>query len=214
MLDPIRVILTDDHSVVRAGFRHLLEDVGGFEVVGEADGGMECLRQYDELTPDVVVLDLVMEPMDGMETMRRLLAHDREANVLVLSYRKEPVFAERALAEGASGYLAKSIAPELLIDAIRKVAGGGRFVDPAIAQEIALRHAHPDTENPFDHLSSREFTVFLQVARGRRHSDIAAELSVSENTIATYAHRIKRKLGLANRSELVKLALTHDLLDS
>ncbi|GAB6040657.1 response regulator [Endothiovibrio diazotrophicus] len=213
MLEPISVLIVDDHRVVRAGFRYLLETVGGFRVAGEADGGAQCLRQYAECVPDVVLLDLMMEPMDGMETLHRLLARDDDANVLILSGRKEPMFAERALAEGASGYLCKCVTPELLIEAIRTVAGGGHFIDPEIAQEIALRHTRRQPENPFGHLSSREFNVFLQLARGRRYGDIASELCVSENTIATYAHRIRQKLGVDSRSELIKLALTHGLLD-
>jgi len=209
---PTRVILADDHAVVRAGFRRLLEAAGGIEVVAEAENGEQALAAFESHRPDVVVMDIAMPGMDGLEAMRRLLAKEPNARILILSYHEEPVFAERALEEGAYGYVSKSAAPELLYKAIDQVAHGRRYVDPEIAQELAVRRTTGEGD-PLSALSEREFAVFLHLAEGKSVADIAAQLHISQNTVNTHYHRIKRKLDLSSRTELTRLAIRHRLIE-
>ena len=209
----ITVILADDHAVVRAGFRRLLEEEGDIEVVAEAETGAVCLEEYERCRPDVVVMDIAMPELDGLQALHRFQNRFEEPKVLILSYHEEVVFAERALAEGACGYLSKSAAPELLPKAIRQIAGGGRFLDPDIAQEMALRGKSGE-ENPLEALSEREFAVFLQLAEGKSANDIAGNLHISPNTVNTHLYRIKRKLGVTGRTELTRLAIRHNLIEA
>ncbi|GAB6043116.1 response regulator [Endothiovibrio diazotrophicus] len=209
----ISVILADDHAVVRAGFRRLLEEEGDIEVVAEADSGAECLDEYERCHPDVVVMDIAMPEMDGLQALHRFHNRFEDPKVLILSYHEEAVFAERALAEGAAGYLSKSAAPELLPKAIRQIAEGGRFLDPDIAQEMALRGSRGG-DNPLEGLSEREFAVFLQLAEGLSANEIAVRLHISPNTVNTHLYRIKRKLGVTSRTELTRLAIRHNLIEA
>ena len=209
----ITVILADDHAVVRAGFRRLLEEEGDIEVVAEADTGGGCLDAFETHHPDVVVMDIAMPEMDGLQALHRFHGRFEDPKVLILSYHEEAVFAERALAEGAAGYLSKSAAPELLPKAIRQIAEGGHFVDPDIAQAMALR-GRRGGDNPFEGLSEREFSVFLQLAEGLSANDIAARLHISPNTVNTHLYRIKRKLGISSRTEMTRLAIRHNLIEA
>ena len=213
-LNKISVILADDHAVVRAGFRRLLEEEGDIEVIAEADSGAACIEEFERCRPDVVVMDIAMPEMDGLQALHRFHNRFENPRVLILSYHEEVVFAERALAEGASGYLSKSAAPELLPKAIRQIAEGGRFLDPDIAQEMALRGGNRSGENPLEDLSEREFSVFLQLAEGLSANDIAERLHISPNTVNTHLYRIKRKLGVTSRTELTRLAIRHNLIEA
>ena len=212
MAEPIRVILADDHSVVRAGFRHMLELSGGISVVAEASDGIECLRLYDEFRPDVVVMDIAMPGMDGFQALVQLLAKWPAAQVLMLSFHEEPVFAERALEEGAYGYLRKGAAPELLAEAIQVIHQGRKFVDPELAQELVVRRSGGD-DSAMGLLTGREYSVFIGFAEGRSAADIANDLGISQNTVNTHYLRIKRKLGVNSRTEMTRLAIRQGLLE-
>lgn len=203
----IRVVLVDDHAVVRMGFRMLLQAPdSGIEVVGEAADGEALLRQLPEWRPDVLVLDLTMPGLGGLETLRRLRARDDAPRVLVLSAHEDTAYPRRALNAGAQGFLSKRSAPETLPEAIRAVAQGRRYLDAATAQALALSQIE-GAASPFDALSEREFEVFTRLAQGRSVADIAQALSLSPSTVGTHLYNIKQKLGAGNQAELTLLAL-------
>jgi two-component system invasion response regulator UvrY len=210
--DPCRVLLADDHAVVRAGFGRLLEMEADIQVVGEAESGQQCIEMFETLRPDVVIMDIAMPGMDGMEAMRQILSSRNDARILILSYHEEAIFAERALEGGAAGYLRKSAAPELLYSAIRKISEGGKYVDPYIAQEMVLRQTS-GSRDPLTLLSEREFTIFLQIAEGKSIAVIADELNISPNTVNTYFSRIRRKLNVSSKTELTRIAIRENLLN-
>lgn len=207
----IRVLLADDHAVVRTGFRLLLESTGEVQVVGEADSGEACIARFDELAPDVVVLDLSMPGMGGLEALRRLRARSDRARVLALSAHDDSMHARRALRQGALGFLSKRTAPETLLEGVRAVAAGNRYLDPSLAQDVTL--AAIDSEpSPLEQLSEREFEVFIRLARGEAVQRIAQELNVSASTVGTHLYNIKQKLRATNQAELTLIALRAGLL--
>jgi two-component system, NarL family, invasion response regulator UvrY len=210
----IRVLLVDDHAVVRMGFRLLLQSVADMSVVGEADSGEAACRLYLELKPDVVVMDLAMPGMGGLDALRRIRAHHAQAQVLTLSAHDDPLHARRALQEGALGFLSKRSAPEALLEAVAVVAAGRRYLDPALAQKLALAEFDGGTKSPVERLSEREFEVFIRLAGGATVQRIAADLSLSASTIGTHLYNIKQKLGVANQSELTLIAIRHGLIDA
>src|SRR5690606_35182825 len=162
----IRVLLADDHAVVRTGFRLLLEADGDVSVIGEADSGEDACRQYAELAPDVLILDIAMPGMGGLEALKRIRARDPRARVLALSAHDDPMHARRALREGALGFLSKRSAPEPLLEALTCVAAARRYIDPGVAQKLALDELDGGARSPVERLSEREFEVFLRLARG------------------------------------------------
>jgi two-component system invasion response regulator UvrY len=208
----IRVMLVDDHALVRMGFRMLLQAAADVEVVAEADGGEAAARAYGEARPDVVVMDLAMPGMGGIEAVRRLRAHDPKARILALSAHEDTAHPRRVLKAGALGYLCKRGAPEALIEAVRAVASGSRFLDPLIAQALALSQLDGES-SPVDALSEREFEVFLRLARGLSVATIADELKLSPSTIGTHLYNIKQKLDAGNQAELTLIALRWGLID-
>lgn len=208
----IEVLLADDHAVVRTGFRLLLQAADDIAVVAEAGSGEDAYRLFGELHPDVVVMDLAMPGIGGIEAVRRIVARDHDAKVLALSAHEDLSHPRRVLQAGALGYLTKRGAPEALIDAVREVAQGRRVIDPAIAQKMALQSLGGDAANPVEQLSEREFAVFIQLARGQSVNAIAAVLSLSPSTIGTHLYNIKQKLGVGNQSELTLLAIRHGLI--
>jgi two-component system invasion response regulator UvrY len=210
----IQVLLVDDHAVVRMGFRLLLQSTPDVSVVAEADSGEAACRLYGELRPDVVVMDLVMPGMGGLESLRRILARHPEAQVLTLSAHDDPIHARRALQEGALGFLSKRGAPEALLEAVAAVAAGRRYIDPALAQKLALAEFDGGAKSPVERLSEREFEVFMRLAGGATVQKIAADLKLSGSTIGTHLYNIKQKLGVANQSELTLIAIRHGLIDA
>ena len=205
-------MLVDDHAVVRVGFRMLLADAG-IDVVAEAGDGEAACQLYPTVRPDLVVMDLSMPGMGGIEAVRRLLAQDGRARVLALSAYEDTAHPRRALRAGALGYLAKRSAPDELILAVKTVAGGERYVDRQTAQALAVSQAD-GRANPVDLLSSREFSVFIQLARGMSVAQIADNLKLSPSTVGTHLYHVKQKLGAGNQSELTLAALHWGLLDS
>ena len=208
----IRVMLVDDHALVRMGFRMLLADAQ-VEVVAEADSGEQACLEYPRCKPDVVVMDLSMPGMGGLEAVRRLLAQDPNARVLALSAHEDTAHPRRVLRAGALGYLAKRSAPEALYAAVSAVAADRPYVDAHTAQALAVAEIRGET-SPADTLSEREFSVFVQLARGLSVAQIADNLSLSPSTVGTHLFHVKQKLGANNQSELTLIALNWGLIEA
>lgn len=210
----IRLMLVDDHTIVRVGFRMLLQAAAtDIEVVAEADHGEEALALLETVQPDVLVLDLSMPGMSGLEVLRRLRARHSRLRVLVLSAHEDSAHPRRVLAAGAMGYLSKRGAPEALVDAVRRVAAGQRYIDPALAQKLALAQLG-DEPSPMEALSEREFAVFVELAKGASVADIAAQLKLSGSTVGTHLYNVKQKLGASNQAELTLLALRWGVIEA
>jgi DNA-binding NarL/FixJ family response regulator len=209
---PTRVMLVDDHAIVRAGFRRLLEQDAGIQVVAEADSGERAYALYLERRPDVVVLDLSMPGMSGFETIRRIVAREPAARILVFSMHEDAAMAERAVELGARGYVTKSSVPEILASAVLQVAAGKLFLGPDIAQSIAV-YKLAGSDNPLRLLSAREFEIYRQFVTGQAIADIARTLNLSAKTIANYHSLIKQKLRAGSDVELVRLAYRYKLLE-
>ena len=213
MSSSLRIMLVDDHAVVRMGFRLLLDTTSDLRVVAECGSGEEALQCFAEVNPDLVVLDLSMGGMGGLETLSRLLAKWPATRVLVLSAHEDTAHPRRALAAGALGYLTKRSAAEALIEAIRQVAAGKLFLEPALAQEIVVEQVgRPGS--PLETLSAREFEVFVMLARGKSVAEIAAVLFLSPRTVGTHLYNIKQKLGAGNAAELTLIAIRNGLIEA
>ena len=208
----LKVMLVDDHAVVRMGFKLLLEACDDIEVVAEADSGEAACRACEAAAPDVVVMDIAMAGMGGIEAIKRLTAKGNHVRILALSAHEDISHPMRALQAGAMGYLSKRSAPEVLMDAIRAVAKGQRYVDSQIAQRIALQAISGD-KSPVEKLSAREFEVFAQLAHGQSVAQISDALKLSNSTVGTHLYNIKQKLGLNNQAEMTLLAMRHGLID-
>ena len=213
MTQVLRIMLVDDHAVVRMGFRLLLDTTSDLRVVAECGSGEEALQCFAEVNPDVVVLDLSMGGMGGLEALSRLLAKWPATRVLVLSAHEDTAHPRRALAAGALGYLTKRSAAEALIEAIRQVAAGMLFLEPALAQEIIVEQVGSQG-SPLEALSAREFEVFVMLARGKSVADIAAVLFLSPRTVGTHLYNIKQKLGAGNAAELTLIAIRNGLIEA
>lgn len=210
----IRVLLVDDHAVVRMGFRLLLQSVADMSVIAEAESGEAACQLYLEHNPDVVVMDLAMPGMGGLEALRRIRARESHAKILALSAHDDPMHARRALQEGALGFLSKRSAPEALLEAVSIVAAGRRYIDPALAQKLALAEFDGAAKSPVERLSDREFEVFVRLAGGATVQRIATDLNLSASTVGTHLYNIKQKLGVANQSELTLIAIRHRLIEA
>lgn len=210
----IRVMLVDDHAVVRTGFRLLLQSIAEMKVVAEAESGEAACQLYTELTPDVVVMDIAMPGMGGLEALRRIRARYPQARVLALSAHDDPMHARRALQEGALGFLSKRSAPEALVQAVTVVASGRRYLDAQLAQQLALAEFEGATKSPVERLSEREFEVFIRLAGGASVQRIAQDLKLSASTVGTHLYNIKQKLGVDNQSELTLIAIRYKLIEA
>lgn len=209
---PIRVLLVDDHAVVRAGFRRLLEGCG-VRVSAEADTGEAGYRAYVDAPCEVVILDLALPGRGGLETLRRLRARDAGARVLVFTMHDEPAFAEQALAAGALGYVTKSSSPEVLLDAVTRVARGERCLSPDIAERLALAPSG-GPQAAIEALSPREFEIFRQLAAGHSAAEIGERLALSAKTVANYGSQIRARLGVGSRAGLARLAIRLGLIEA
>jgi two-component system, NarL family, invasion response regulator UvrY len=210
----IRILLVDDHAVVRTGFRLLLQSMPEMSVVAEAESGEAACQLYSELALDVVVMDLAMPGMGGLEALRRIRAQHPQVRVLALSAHDDPMHARRALQEGALGFLSKRSAPEALVEAVTAIAAGRRYIDAALAQKLALADFDGATKSPIERLSEREFEVFVRLAKGATVQRIAQELKLSTSTVGTHLYNIKHKLGVGNQSEITLVAIRHGLIEA
>lgn len=207
-----RVMLVDDHVLVRMGFRMLLADAG-HEVVCEAGSGEQACQEYARTKPDLVVMDLSMPGMGGLEAVRRIIAQDARARILALSAHEDTAHPQRVLRAGAMGYLAKRSAPDALIAAVDTVMRGERYVDAQTAQALAIAHLDGEA-NPAEQLSEREFSVFIQLARGMRVAQIAETLNLAPSTVGTHLYHVKQKLGVSNQAEITLVALRWGLIQA
>jgi two-component system, NarL family, invasion response regulator UvrY len=208
----IGVMLVDDHAVVRMGFRLLLEGSRDITVLGEAESGEDAVRRFAELKPDVVVMDISMPGIGGLEAIERILAKQPGIRILVLSAHEDAMHARRVLKAGASGYLTKRSAAEELIRAIGLVHQGKTYLEPGIAQQMAMQQLSGE-RNPVDTLSEKEFKVFLALAKGKSVQDIADIMSLSPRTVGTHLYNIKQKLGASNSAELAIIAIRAGLIN-
>lgn len=207
-----KVLIADDHAVVRKGFAQIISETMDLEVAAEAEGGDEVLDLVRETDLDVVVLDLNMPGKSGFETLKQLQAQYPDLPVLVLSIHGEDQYAVRVLRAGASGYLTKESAPDDLVEAVRRVAKGRKYMSPAVAEDL-LDRVDSDTEGPLhEALSDREFQVMRLLASGERVSDIAEKLSLSVKTISTYRSRVLDKMDVDSNADLTRYAIEHDLI--
>lgn len=208
----IRILVADDHAVVRQGVKQILADVTDMTVQDEAQNGPETLKKVTDNNYDVVLLDISMPGRSGLEVLEDIKAQHPKLAVLILSMHPEEQYAVRALRAGASGYLTKASAPQELIGAIRKVAGGGKYVTSSLAEKLA-DELEIDTEKlPHEHLSNREHQVMLMLAEGKSVSDIADELCLSVKTISTYRTRVMSKMGMKKNAELTLYAVHNKLI--
>ncbi|OYY95211.1 MAG: DNA-binding response regulator [Hydrogenophilales bacterium 28-61-23] len=207
----IRILIADDHAIVRQGLRQVLALAPELELVGEAKDGWEVIEQVRAGDLSLLLLDMTMPGPSGVELIKRVREEAPRLPILVLSMHGESQIAGRAIKAGASGYLTKDSEPETLIAAIRQVANGGNYIEPAVAARL-LFEAKPDvTEQPHLTLSDREYQIFLLLVAGRGVNDIGEELHLSAKTVSTHKLRLMQKLGVDNLSDLVRYALKHDL---
>ena len=212
MSAPINVLLVDDHAVVRMGFKMLLESDSDIKVIAEADSGENAVKMYMEHKPDVVVMDITMPGIGGLEATDRIMAKDNAARILVLSAHEYSVHPKRVLNAGAMGYLTKRSAAEELIKAIRMVASRKMYLEASIAQQMAIQQLNGEN-NPVDVLSDREFEVFMALAKGETTNQIAEILSLSPRTVGTHLYNIKQKLNAGNSAEIALIAMRSGLID-
>jgi len=210
----IKVLLADDHSIVRAGLRRIVEESGEMEVVAEADDGREAIQRVQETSPDVAVIDISMPGLDGLEVISQLQALHPELPILVLTMHEEGQYVVRAIQAGAMGYLTKQSAPEQLVTAIRKIHEGQRYITDEAAESLALRVAKgSDGKSPLDSLSMRELQVLRRLAMGQTNREIAQSYHISIKTVDTYRARLLKKLGLRNNAELSRFAIQNRLIE-
>ena len=212
-MSQINVMLVDDHAVVRMGFKMLLESDTDIKVIAEAESGEQSIQRYVEHKPDVVVMDITMPGIGGLEAIERILAKDNAAKILVLSAHEDSVHPKRVLNAGAMGYLTKRSAAEELIKAIRTVASGKKYLEASVAQQMAIQQLSGD-QNPVDVLSPREFEVFMALAKGKTTNEIAETMFLSPRTVGTHLYNIKQKLNANNSAEIALIAMRSGLLDA
>jgi len=209
----IRILIADDHAILRAGLKHILAESGDIVVAGEAANGNDALAQVRGGRWDVLVLDMSMPGKSGIELIKQIKGEFPRLPILILSMHREDIYAVRALKAGAAGYLCKDNAETQLQQAIRKVAGGGLYISPAVAERLALGVLQGNDVDapPHSRLSDREYQVFQAIAAGDGLTEIAHRLNVSVKTVSTHKTRILEKLGLTNTADLIRYALRHNL---
>lgn len=211
----ISVVLVDDHDLVRMGIRRLLEDVSDITIVGEVASGEDALEMVRKLKPNVLLMDVKMPGIGGLEATRRISASHRECRVIALTAMDEDPFPSRLMKAGATGYLTKGAGIDEMVKAIRAAAKGQRYLSPAIAQRMALNSfSGEDQENPLDSLSEREMQITMMIVSCNRVQAISDKLCLSPKTVNTYRYRIFDKLHISSDVELVHLALRHGLIES
>jgi len=203
----IKVMLVDDHAVVRAGFRMLLAAAEGMEVIAEAERGEAACQLYQERKPDMVVMDLSMPGIGGLETIRRIIGRYPDAKILVFSVHDEMVYVHHAMAAGAKGYITKNTAPVILVEAIQKIAKGEVYIEQSLLKGREVASQAADYHTILAHLSPREFDVFRLLAKGLTVHKVADELCLGYKTAANYATQVKNKLNVATLAELAHVAM-------
>jgi len=210
----IRVLIADDHAILRAGLKHLLSEYSDIAVAGEAGNGQEVLVKIRTEPWDALLLDMTMPGKSGIELIKQIKLIAPKLPVLILSMHKEDLYAVRALRAGAAGYLCKDNAEDQLAQALRKVAAGGLYITPAVAEKLAsnmLRNAGSN-DQPHTRLSDREYQIFQMIVVGESVSEIAGRLNLSVKTVSTHKTHVLEKMGCSNMAELIRYAMQHKLL--
>lgn len=211
----IRVLVVDDHDLVRTGISRMLADIDGLQVVGQAESGETAIKKSRELKPDVVLMDVKMPGIGGLEATRKLLRSYPDIKVIAVTICEEDPFPTRLLQAGAAGYLTKGAALDEMIQAIRMVFAGQRYISPQIAQQLALKSFQPKVNgSPFDLLSEREIQIALMIANCQKVQAISDKLCLSPKTVNTYRYRIYEKLSITSDVELALLAVRHGMVDT
>jgi len=213
-LSTISVLIVDDHSLVRSGIRSILEPFADINIVGEASSGEEAIVLSRKLKPNVLLMDVKMPGIGGFEATRKIRLAEPTVKVLVITACDNDIYPARLLSVGASGYLTKNASMNEMVQAIRAVACGQRYISPRIASRLAFRHVAGAERSPFDSLSSRELQVMLMITMGTKVSEIAEKLHLSPKTINSYRYRLFDKLGISTDVELTLLAIRHGLIES
>jgi two-component system, NarL family, invasion response regulator UvrY len=218
LIKVLKILVVDDHDLVRTGIKRMLDDIQGIKVIGEARSGedaVKLVRQIpSETRPDVVLMDVKMPGIGGLEATRKLLQIYRDMKVLVVTVCDDDLFAAKLLQAGASGYLTKNASMQEMVQAIRAVYSGQRYISPAVAQQLAFRHITDKEESPFSALSERELQVTIMITNGNKPQEISEKLNLSPKTVNSYRYRIFEKLNVKNDVELTLLAIRHGLVDS
>jgi two-component system, NarL family, invasion response regulator UvrY len=209
----IRILVVDDHAIVREGLKQILGDVSDMAVLAEAGNGQEAMDQIHRQTFDVILMDISMPGRSGLEILKDMKNEHPKLPVLILSMHPEEQYAIRALRAGAAGYMNKSSAPDELIGAIRKVSAGRKYVSPSVAEKLAFELGSDQTRLPHELLSDREYQVMMMLAAGKSVSEIGQELCLSVKTISTYRSRIMEKMNLKKNAELTLYAVQNHLLN-
>lgn len=209
----IGVLLVDDHKLVRTGVRLILEETSDVRIVGEAGSGEEAIEQSRALKPDVVLMDVSMPGIGGLEATRKLLARNPSLKIIIVSVHATEPYPLRLLEAGAHGYLTKDCAADEIVTAIRRVYAGERYITPAIAQQLALSAVSGSDGSPFEQLSQRETQVMLMITAGQSPQTIADKLHLSPKTVSTYRTRLFQKLAVNNDVELMRLALRYGVIE-
>ena len=209
----IRILMADDHAIVRSGLRQLLQLADDIEVAAEATNGAQVLQQLREDRFDLILLDMGMPGISGIDLISRIRLRNITIPILVLSMRNEALAVRRALSVGANGYLTKDNEPEVLLAAIRKTAAGNRFIDPLLVDEMVFGSAESNACPAHELLTDRELHIFRLLAHGKTVNDIADELAISNKTVSTHKARLMQKMNLASNAELVRYGVKHDLIE-
>lgn len=210
----IKVLLVDDHDLVRVGIKSLLESVSGIEVVGEASSGEEAIQLAKKLNPHVVLMDVKMPGIGGLEATKRILRFNPDIKVLAVTVYGEEPYPSRVLQAGAVGYLTKGADVDEVVQAIKSVSSGKRYISPEVAQQLALKHLNDEGESPFDSLSEREMQVMIMITSGQKVQEISDQLCLSPKTVNSYRYRLFEKLDVNSDVELTHLAIRHRLIDT
>ncbi len=210
----IKVFLVDDHELVRTGIRRILEDVRGIKVVGEAHSGEDAVKWCRTEQADIVLMDMNMPGIGGLEATKKILRFNPDMKVIVLTIYTENPFPTKVMQAGASGYLTKGAGSDEMVNAIRMVQSGQRYLSPEIAQQMALSQFTPDSENLFKDLSERELQIMMMITKGEKVTDISEQLNLSPKTVNSYRYRLFSKLNISGDVELTHLAIRHGILNA
>lgn len=209
----IRLVIADDHAIVRGGLKQIFALVPDLKVVGEAVTGSEVLECLRHESLDLLLLDLNMPGISGVDLIGRIKAHRADLPILILSMHNEPQVAARMLKAGASGYITKDCEPEILLAAIRKVAAHGKYIDPELAERMVFGVSSTDQHAPHTRLSDRELEMFRLLALGQSVTDIATHLAISGKTVSTHKVRLMEKMGFSNMADLMRYAMEYNAFD-
>ena len=209
----IKIIIADDHPIVRAGMKQIISEASDMKVADEAGDGRQLLHKIRTENFDVVILDITMPHIDGLDVLKQLKIEKPKMPVIILSIHPESQYALRVLKAGASGYVSKTSAPDELINAIRKVNRGGKYISASVAEKLAFQLEADFEEMPHEALSDREYQVLCMLASGKTVTEIADELALSVKTVSTYRSRILEKMSMKNNAELIHYAVQNKLVD-